>query len=68
MFIQIHERFGEFLDIEREIELSGPIHTKGVLILQSLLANRVAKTSPLLKLALPSIVTEATSPSSVNPQ
>ena len=38
---------GDFLDIEREIELSGPIHTKGVLILQSLLANRFAKESPL---------------------
>lgn len=38
---------GEFLDIEREIELSGPIHTKGVLILQSLIANRFAKYSPL---------------------
>ncbi len=38
---------GEFLDIEREIELSGPIHTKGVLILQSLLANRFAKHRPL---------------------
>ena len=38
---------GEFLDIEREIELSGPIHTKGVLILQSLLANRFAKNKPL---------------------
>lgn len=38
---------GEFLNIEREIELSGPIHTKGVLILQSLIANRFAKYSPL---------------------
>ena len=38
---------GEFIDIEREIEMSGPIHTKGVLILQSLIANRFAKTSPL---------------------
>ena len=38
---------GEFFDIEREIELSGPIHTKGVLILQSLLANRFAKEAPL---------------------
>ncbi len=38
---------GDFLDIEREIELSGPIHTKGVLILQSLIANRFAKYSPL---------------------
>lgn len=38
---------GEFLNIEREIEMSGPIHTKGVLILQSLLSNRFAKYSPL---------------------
>ncbi len=38
---------GEFINIEREIEMSGPIHTKGVLILQSLLANRFAKYSPL---------------------
>lgn len=38
---------GEFIDIEREIEMSGPIHTKGVLILQSLIANRFAKESPL---------------------
>ena len=27
--------------------MSGPIHTKGVLILQSLLANRFAKEAPL---------------------
>jgi len=38
---------GEFIDIEREIEMSGPIHTKGVLILQSLLSNRFAKYKPL---------------------
>lgn len=38
---------GEFLDIEREVELSGPIHSKGVLILQALLANRFAKDAPL---------------------
>ena len=38
---------GEFVNIERETNMSGPIHTKGVLILQSLLANRFAKTSPL---------------------
>lgn len=38
---------GEFINIERETNLSGPIHTKGVLILQALLANRFAKTSPL---------------------
>ena len=44
---QVRMGKGEFLDIEREIELSGPIHTKGVLILQALLANRFAKESPL---------------------
>ena len=38
---------GEFVNIERETNMSGPIHTKGVLILQALLANRFAKTSPL---------------------
>ena len=38
---------GEFLNIEREIHLSGPIHTKGVLILQSLIANRFAKYKPM---------------------
>lgn len=44
---QVRMGKGDFLDIEREIELSGPIHTKGVLILQSLIANRFAKFSPL---------------------
>ena len=38
---------GEFINIEREVEMSGPIHSKGVLILQSLIANRFAKRSPL---------------------
>ncbi len=38
---------GEFINIERETNMSGPIHTKGVLILQSLIANRFAKYSPL---------------------
>ena len=38
---------GEFINIERETNMSGPSHTKGVLILQALLANRFAKTSPL---------------------
>jgi predicted ATP-dependent protease len=38
---------GDFVNIEREIAMSGPIHTKGVLILQSLIANRFAKRSPL---------------------
>lgn len=38
---------GEFINIEREVEMSGPIHSKGMLILESLLANRFAKYSPL---------------------
>jgi peptidase S16 lon domain protein len=38
---------GEFINIEREVAMSGPIHSKGVLILQALIANRFAKRSPL---------------------
>lgn len=38
---------GEFINIEREVAMSGPIHSKGVLILQALIANRFAKWSPL---------------------
>ncbi len=38
---------GEFIDIEREIDMSGPSHSKGVLILQSIIANRFAKETPL---------------------
>jgi predicted ATP-dependent protease len=38
---------GKLLDIEREIELGGPLHSKGVLILGSLLATRYAGNSPL---------------------
>ena len=44
---QVRMGKGEFVNIEREIEMSGPIHTKGVLILQSLLSNRFAKYKPL---------------------
>jgi len=44
---QVRMGKGEFVDIEREIDMSGPIHTKGVLILQSLLSNRFAKYKPL---------------------
>lgn len=44
---QVRVGNGEFVDIEREIEMSGPIHTKGVLILQALLSNRFAKFKPL---------------------
>ncbi len=38
---------GEFIDIEREVELGGAIHSKGVLILSSFLAARFANSRPL---------------------
>jgi predicted ATP-dependent protease len=38
---------GELLDIEREVELGGPIHSKGVLILAGYLGQRFAKEHPL---------------------
>ncbi len=38
---------GELIDIERETEQGGPIHSKGVLILVSYLGERYAKHQPL---------------------
>jgi len=38
---------GEVVDIEREVELSGPIHSKGVLILSSYLGAKFASDRPL---------------------
>ncbi len=38
---------GEVIDIEREVELSGPIHSKGVLILSGFLGARYAANHPL---------------------
>jgi len=38
---------GEVIDIEREVELSGPIHSKGVLILAGFLGARYAADRPL---------------------
>jgi lon-related putative ATP-dependent protease len=38
---------GEIIDIEREVELGGAIHSKGVLILSSFLAARYAAEQPL---------------------
>ena len=38
---------GEVLNIEREVELSGPIHSKGVLILSGFLGARYAADRPL---------------------
>lgn len=37
---------GEVIDIEREVELGGPIHSKGVLILAGYLASRFAGDRP----------------------
>ncbi len=38
---------GDVLDIEREVDLGGPIHSKGVLILSGFLGARYAKEQPL---------------------
>ncbi len=38
---------GEVIDIEREVELGGPIHSKGVLILSGFLGGRYAVDQPL---------------------
>jgi lon-related putative ATP-dependent protease len=38
---------GQVIDIEREVELGGPLHSKGVLILSNLLAARFAQNQPL---------------------
>lgn len=38
---------GKLVDIEREVELGGPIHTKGVLILAGFLGGRYALDVPL---------------------
>jgi len=38
---------GEVIDIEREVKLGGPIHSKGVLILSSFMAARYGRQVPL---------------------
>lgn len=38
---------GQVIDIEREVELGGPIHSKGVLILSGFIAGRYALDLPL---------------------
>lgn len=38
---------GEVIDIEREVELGGPVHSKGVLILSGFLGARYAQQFPL---------------------
>jgi predicted ATP-dependent protease len=38
---------GDVVDIEREVEMGGAIHSKGVLILSAFLADRYARNNPL---------------------
>jgi lon-related putative ATP-dependent protease len=38
---------GEVVDIEREVDLGGPLHSKGVLILSGFLSSRYAEDKPL---------------------
>jgi lon-related putative ATP-dependent protease len=43
----VHMGEGEVVDVEREVELGGPLHSKGVLILSSFLAARFGWNMPL---------------------
>ncbi len=43
----VHIGEGQVVDIEREVEMGGPIHSKGVLILSSFIATRYAQKQPL---------------------
>lgn len=43
----VHPGRGGVINVEREAELSGPIHTKGVLILTGLLGARYGRQGPL---------------------
>jgi predicted ATP-dependent protease len=45
--VRVHLGRGDVLDIEREVELGGPIHSKGVLILGGFLAGRFGTDRPL---------------------
>lgn len=45
--VNVHMGKGDVVNIEREVEMSGPIHSKGVLILASLLRTRYAQERPL---------------------
>ncbi len=44
---QVRPGTGKVVDIEREVELGGPLHSKGVLILSGLLAGRYALDTPM---------------------
>jgi len=43
----VHMGDGRIINIEREVDLSGSIHDKGVLILSALLASRYTRDTPL---------------------
>lgn len=45
--VNVHIGKGDVVNIEREVEMSGPLHSKGVLILASLLRTRYALEQPL---------------------
>ncbi len=44
---QVRMGTGKLVDIEREVELGGPIHSKGVLILSGFLTSRYAPDQPM---------------------
>ncbi len=44
---RVHLGRGEVIDIERQVDLGGPLHSKGVLILSSYLTSRYAGEIPL---------------------
>ena len=44
---RVHLGRGRVVDIEREVELGGPLHSKGVLILTNFLAARYTRDKPL---------------------
>ena len=48
---QVRPGSGKVVDIEREVELGGPIHSKGVLILSGFLSGRYALDTPMSLLA-----------------
>ena len=45
--VQTHPGKGVVVDIEREVKLGGPIHSKGVMILAGFLSGRYAQKHPL---------------------
>jgi len=44
---RVHLGEGDVLDIEREVEMGGPLHSKGMLILTGFLGGRYAQEQPL---------------------